>query len=191
MKNVRAPINQSNFIHHNREKQIGSYQRHDYSTGKVPRLSQSQRLEEPQSPNRSLPPSSAYTKGSSVVVKQKGNSFRERERWIQREVIVMKETNQRSKDIVESAGGDVEGEKRRNIVGEISLNATVHGLAALPSSSLSQRHLSRSSWQGVKESQLEMIFFLRRKGFNFYKCRSSYWAFLLGFLNIFVNPFKL
>lgn len=93
MKNVRAPINQSNFIHHNREKQIGSYQRHDYSTGKVPRLSQSQRLEEPQSPNRSLPPSSAYTKGSSVVVKQKGNSFRERERWIQREVPNSNERN--------------------------------------------------------------------------------------------------
>ena len=54
----------------------------------------------------------------------------------------MKETNQRSKDIVESAGGDAEGEKRRNIVGEISLDAAVHGLAALPSSSLSERHLS-------------------------------------------------
>lgn len=52
-----------------------------------------------------------------------------------------KETDQRSEDIVKTAGGNVEVEKISNIVGELRLNAAVPGLAPFPSSSLSEWHL--------------------------------------------------
>lgn len=48
-----------------------------------------------------------------------------------------KETDQRSEDIVKTAGGNVEVEKISNIVGELRLNAAVPGLTPFPSSSLS------------------------------------------------------